>query len=73
MSRINGEIMFHAIEPATEKALEPVLVCGTSYCPRAAERRWMRPLSWDTEVTNSKINSGAVHVTIKVRTGDWRA
>ena len=57
--------LFHAVGPATEKALEPirVLVRGTSYSPRAAERRWARPESSDTGVTMSEMYSGEVPIT----------
>jgi hypothetical protein len=40
-----------------------VLVRGTSYSLRAAERRWERPPSSDTGVTMSEMYSGAVPMT----------
>ena len=64
MSRSDYGRLFHAVGPATEKALEPirVLVRGTSES-RAAERRWARPESSDTGVTMSERYSGTVPVT----------
>ena len=65
MSRIDCGRLFQAVGPATEKALEPikVLVRGTSYSPRVAERRWARPSSSDTGVTMSEMYSGALPVS----------